>query len=169
MGWIDVALFNVTPVLIVMSILAVLAPPLRRLGAWRGIGLAWLATFLLTLVVALTNLGGWSLDCSWLGSVRTGVTGVTALGVGPPCTGSNGFPSWLVALPAVVGIGILLAVLARRAPSGSAAVRATVGLTVLSAVVIALGQVSEGVALFVFFAALGAIYAWPRLRPGAAG
>ena len=110
MDWLDALLANVFPVLIVMSLVAVLVPALRRGGAWRGIGVAWLAT----LLIAVTHPNERSLSCDGLGVLRTAPTGVTAMNAGAPCTGTNSLPLGLVALPSLIGIGILLAWLGRH-------------------------------------------------------
>ena len=166
MDWLATALLNVASVLVVMSLLAVLLPPLRSLGAWRAIGLAWLATFGLTLVVALTHLDQWSLSCSWLGLIRTGVSDVTAINpnLGEPCSSANGISPWLVALPPLVGIGILLARLGRHAPTSLAGTQAMAALTAVSVAIIGLGQISEALALLLLAAVLAGVYGWPRLQ-----
>ena len=163
MVWLDAVLRQVMPVFVVLSLLLILVPSLRRKGSWRGVGAAWLAVFAIALVVAVTHLNALSLDCSWLNLLRTGVTGVTALNASGPCSGGNSLSPWLVALPPLIGIGILLAWVWRHTRPAVSAMRMVAGLTAIAVVVIALGQVSEPLALLFAAVVAAAAYDWPRL------
>jgi hypothetical protein len=161
----DSVLLNLGPVLIVMSTLAIISPSLRRAGSWRGIGAAWLATFVVALAVALTHLDDWGLSCE-IGLLRIAPTTVGAINPGEPCSGTNSLPPWLVALPPLVGIAILLAWAWRHTRPASAALR-TVAVVIAGAVVIVgIGLLLDpNAALFAIVAVGVAAYAWPRYRP----
>ncbi len=163
MDWLDALLANVGPVFIVMSLLAIVIPTLRRSGSWRGIGAAWLATFVVTLLVAVTHLDEWSLDCN-MGVLRTGVTGGTLLNPGGSCTSANSLPPWLVALPPLVGIAILLAWVWRHTRPLPATLRTVAALIATAVVIVGLGQVNVNAALLAVVLVAAAVYAWPRLR-----
>jgi hypothetical protein len=126
---------NLMPMFIVMSALAIFL--VRRSGLWRGIGGAWLATFVIVLAIVILS-PDWSIDCGLLGAMRSGVGHVTAINPSPNgCVGDNSLPLWLVALPPLVGIGI-------------------------AAVLV--GQLNENLALLFVVAVAAAAYAWPRLQ-----
>ena len=165
MDWLDALLVNVGSLFIVMSLLVVIVPSLRRGGSWRGIGAAWLATFVVTLLVAFTHLDDWALDCN-LGVLRSGVTGGTLqlLNPGEPCTNANGLPLWLVALPPLIGIAILLAWVWRHTRPMPATLRTIGALIAMAVVIVALGQVNANLALLAMVVIAAAAYAWPRLR-----
>lgn len=163
MDWLDALLVNVGSVFIVMSLLAIIIPSLRRSGSWRGIGAAWLATFVVTLLVAVTHPDDWALDCN-LGVLRTGVTGGTLLNPGEPCTDANNLPLWLVALPPLVGIAILLAWVWRHTRPLPATLRTVAALIATAVVIVGLGQVNANAALLGVVVVAAAVYARPRLR-----
>lgn len=163
MGWLDALLLNVLPVFIVMSLLAVVIPSLRRSGSSRGIAAAWLATFVVALLIAVTHPNEWALSCNG-GLLRTAPTGVTALDVSEPCSNWNGLPLWLVALPPLIGIAILLAWVWRHTRPLPATLRTVAALTAMAVVIVGLGQVNENAALLSVVAVAAAAYAWPRLR-----
>jgi len=164
MSWLDGVLLQVLPVLILMSLVLVLAPSLRRKGSWRAIGAAWLAVFAISLLIFVTRPNDVELSCQWLRLVPTGVTSFTALNASEPCSASNSLAMWLVALPPLTGIAILLAWIWRNTRPAVAALRTIGAVTAISVVSIALGQVSEGLALLFVAAVVAAAYAWPRLQ-----
>jgi hypothetical protein len=162
-AWFDGLLLSALPVFIVMSILAVLVPWLRSSGSWRGIGAAWLAAFVVALLIAVTHPNEWALSCNWP-LIRTGVTGVAAINPDGPCSGTNALSSWLVALPPLSGIAVLLAWVGRNSGPLPATMRTVGALTAMAVAIVALAQVSQAVALL-FVVAVGlAAYAWPRLK-----
>ncbi|MCJ7710845.1 MAG: hypothetical protein MUQ32_08435 [Chloroflexi bacterium] len=163
MDWLDALLVNMGSVFIVMSLLAIIIPSLRRSGSWRGIGAAWLVTVAVTLLVAFTHLDDWALDCN-LGVLRSGVTGGTLLNPGEPCTGANSLPPWLVALPPLIGIAILLAWVWRHTPPLPATLRTVGALIATAVVIVGLGQVNANAALLAVVVVAVAVFAWPRLR-----
>lgn len=160
----DAVMLNVTPVLIVMSLLAIFTPSLRSTGVWRGIGAGWLATFVAALLVAVTHLDEWTLQCG-IGMLRIAPTGVAATNVGERCGGANNLPLWLVALPPLIGIAILLAWVWRHTRPASAMLRTVAGLTAGAIVIVAVGLVVDpNAALFAVVAVGVTTYAWPRIR-----
>jgi hypothetical protein len=170
MVWLDDVVLQLMPVFIVMTLLAVLIPSVRRSVAWRGIGAAWLAVVVVVAVIAITNPDSWDLSCDRLGMVRTTVTHATQLGADGPCAATNNLPLWLLALPPLAGMGVLLAWVARRMRPLQTAVRAMAALSFMAAVTIGVGQVSEGLALGFLAAIVVVVYVWPRLettRPAA--
>jgi hypothetical protein len=161
--WPDDVLLNALPVLFVMSILALAMPAVRPGRPWGGVGRAWLVVFIAAIVVALTNPDGWSLSCN-LSLVRTGVTEVTHIGTFEPCTAANDLPLWLVALPPLLGIGVLLAWVWRHTAPGEVALRVGVGLTALAIAIVVMGHFSQLAALLLVVALAAFTYAWPRIR-----
>jgi hypothetical protein len=163
MVWVDAVLLNVMPAFVVMSVLAVLAPSLRRSGSWRGIGVAWLATLGVGLLVAVTHPNDWSLNCPGL-LLRTGATGVATMNPTGPCTGWNGLPPWLGALPPLLGIAILLGSVWRQTRPLSATLRTIAALAAVTVAIVGLGRVNQNAALFAVVTVAAADYIWPRLR-----
>jgi hypothetical protein len=165
MAWLDDLALNVMPVFVVMSVLALAMPAVRPRRPWRGVGLAWLAVFVAAIAVAVTNPDGWSISCSF-GLVRTGVTSATHVGTFEPCTGANHLAPWLVALPPLLGIGVLLAWVWRHAAPGAVALRMGMTLTALAIAVEGVAYVSQVAALLLLVAlvAFAYAYAWPRIR-----
>jgi hypothetical protein len=162
-SWPDEVLVNALPVLFVMSILALAMPAVRPGRPWGGIGRAWLVVFVAAIAVAVTNPDGWSMSCNF-GLIRTGVTEVTNVGNLEPCTAANHLPLWLVALPPLLGIGVLLAWVWRHTAPGSVALRVAVGLTVLAIAIVIAAHVSQLAALLLVVALAVFSYAWPRIR-----
>jgi hypothetical protein len=163
-GLLDTVVLNLTPMLIVMSVLAIFL--LHRSGLWRGIGSAWLATFLISLGIAVLYPNYWSMDCGWLSLVRSGVGHVTALNPSPnPCGSENNLPLWLLALPPLTGIVILVAWVWRHTRPSSEAMQTIAILTGCAIVAVLVGQLNENLALLFVVAVAAAAYAWPRLRP----
>jgi hypothetical protein len=161
--WPDDVLLNALPVLFVMSILALAMPAVRPGRPWGGVGRAWLVVFVAAIAVALTNPDGWSVSCNW-GLVRTGVTSVTNVGTIEPCTSANNLPPWLVALPPLLGIGVLLAWVWRHTAPGAVALRIAVALTALAIAIVSTGHVSQLAALLLVVALAAFSYGWPRIR-----
>jgi hypothetical protein len=159
----DDVVLNVMPVFVVISVLALAMRAVRPRRPWRGVGLAWLVVFVAAVAVALTNPDGWSLSCSF-GLVRTGVTSATNIGAFEPCTGANHLAPWLVALPPLLGIGVLLAWVWRHAAPGPVALRMGVTLTALAIAVVSAAYVSQVAALLLLVALVAFAYAWPRIR-----
>jgi hypothetical protein len=163
-GLLDTVVLNLTPMLIVMSVLAIFL--VHRSGLWRGIGGAWLATFLISLGIAVLYPNYWSMDCGWLSLVRSGVGHVTALNPSPnPCGSENNLPLWLLALPPLTGIVILVAWVWRHTRPSSEAMQTIAILTGCAIVAVLVGQLNENLALLFVVAVAAAAYAWPRLRP----
>jgi hypothetical protein len=163
MAWLDNVLLNALPVFIVMSILALTVPAARPRRPLGGVGLAWLVVFVAAIAVAVTNPDGWSMTCN-TGLVRTGVTNVTSFGTLQPCTGANYLPIWLVALPPLLGIGVLLAWVWRHTAPGAVALRVAGALTALAIAVVGVAYVSEFAALLLVLALAAIPYLWPRIR-----
>jgi hypothetical protein len=161
--WSDEALVNALPVLFVMSILALAMPLVRPVRPWGGVGLAWLVVFLAAIAVAVTNPDGWSMSCNF-GLVRTGVTSATNIGTLEPCTAANNLPLGLVALPPLLGIGVLLAWVWRHTNPGFVALRVAVGLTVLAIAIVIAAHVTQLAALLLVVALSAFSYTWPRIR-----
>ena len=160
----DAVLLNVTPVLIVISLLALFTPSLRSAGVWRGIGAGWLATFIAALLVAVTHLDQWTLSCG-IGMLRIAPTGVAATSVGERCGGANDLPLWLVALPPLIGIAILLAWVWRHIRPAAATARTVAVLIAGAVVIVGVGLLLDpNAALFAVVAIGVATYAWPRVR-----
>jgi hypothetical protein len=163
MTWLDTVVFNLTPMLIVMSIVAIFV--VHRPGLWRGIGGAWLAMLVISVAIAVLYPNYWSMDCGWLGLLRTGVGHVTAINPSfQECSSGNNLPLWLVALPPLIGITILLAWVWRHTrPSPEA--MPTIGILAGSAIAaVLLGQLNENLALLFVVAVAAALYAWPRMQ-----
>ena len=161
----DAVLLNMTPLLIVMSLLAILTPSLRSAGVWRGIGAGWLATFIAALLVAVTHLDEWTLRCG-IGLLRIAPTGVAATNVGERCGGSNDLPLWLVALPPLIGIAILVAWVWRHTRPAAVTLLTVAALTAGAVVIVVVGLVLDpNAALFAVILVGVASYAWPRIRP----
>jgi hypothetical protein len=163
MAWFDNVLLNALPVFIVMSILALAVPAARPRRPWSGVLLAWLVVFVASIAVAVTNPDGWSMTCN-TGLVRTGVTHVTSFGTLQPCTGANYLPLWLVALPPLLGIGVLLAWVWRHTAPSAVALRVAVTLTALAIAVVGVAYVSELAALLLVVALAAFPYVRSRIR-----
>jgi hypothetical protein len=164
MAWLDTLVLNLTPMLIVMSVLAIFV--VRRPGLWRGILGAWVATVVIALAIAALYPNYWSMDCGWVNLLRTGVTDVTAVNPGPnPCGSANSLPLWLVALPPLVGITILLAWVWRHTRPSPEAMQTIAILTGCAIGAVLVAQLNENFALLFVVAIAAAAYAWPRLRP----
>lgn len=164
----DAVALNLTPMLIVMSVLALFV--VRRSGLWRGIAGAWLATVVIGLAIAVLYPNAWSMDCGWLGLLRTGVGQVTAINPSfQECSSGNNLPLGLVALPPLIGIVILLAWVWRHVRPPAEATQ-TIGILAGGAIAaVLLGQLNENLALLFVVAVAAAAYLWPRLqRPHAA-
>lgn len=160
---VDVPLLNALPALIALSILVAVHPVTRRLRPWRGIGAAWLLTFIATLVIAFTHRDEWSLTCHAL--LAPGHFIPTT----EPCTASSSLPLWLTALPSLIGIAVIVAWVFRTVRPMEVALR-TIGLLAIVVVaILALAQLSPNAALLAFLLAAVAIYAWPRFRRVATG
>jgi hypothetical protein len=163
MAWLDAVTLNLMPMLIVISILAIFV--VRQPGLWRGIGAAWLATFVIALAIAALYPNSWSMDCGLLGVIRSGVGHVTV--VNPslnPCGSDNNLPLWLVAVPPLVGVVILLAWVwrhTRPSPEAMQKIAILAGCAILAVLV---GQLNENLALLFVVAVAAAAYAWPRLQ-----
>jgi hypothetical protein len=163
MEWVAVLLLQALPALIVLSVLLVLVPSLRRQGSWRGIGFAWLAVFIGTLIIAVTHPNEWSLSCRQL---------PPAPGVffpSEPCTASNTLPVWMSALPVLVGIAILLVWVLRSIHPVEAALRMIGILVVVTAGILGVAQLNPNVALLLLLAAAVFAFAWPRIQEERAG
>jgi hypothetical protein len=161
--WPDDVLLNALPVLFVMSILALAMPAVRPGRPWGGVGRAWLVVFVAAIAVAITNPDGWSISCS-LRLVRTGVTSATNIGTLEPCTAANNLPLWLVALPSLLGIGVLLAWVWRHTAPGAVVLRIAVALPALAIAIVSTGHVSQLAALLLVVALVAFTYGWPRIR-----
>jgi hypothetical protein len=163
--WLDVVLMNLLPAFAVMSILALAMPAVRPHRAWTGVGLAWLVVVGVTAVVAITNQDSWSLSCSF-GLVRSGVgaDGVAHPGSFTPCTSTNSLPLWLVALPALLGIGVLLSWTWRHTRPMEVALRTLAGLVALAAITVGVAQLNPNAALLMLVALVAMSHAWPRIR-----
>jgi hypothetical protein len=163
MAWLDSVVLNLTPLLIAMSILAIFL--VRRPGLWRGIGGAWLAVVFIALAIAVLYPSYWSMDCGWLGLVRSGVGQVTAINPSlNPCGSSNNLPLWLLALPPLIGIAILMAWIWRHTRPSPEAMQTIGILTGCALAAVLLGQLNENLALLFVVAVAAAAYAWPRLQ-----
>lgn len=162
MDWLDALLLDAVPALAVMSILALFIPTGKGLGVWRGIGLAWLAAFVVGLVIAFTNPDGWNLSCKL--PILPGSYAPTS----DPCHGSTSLDAWISALPALAGIAILVGWYLRNVRPWSRAA-AVLGLLVgLTVVIFGVAQIDPNLGLLVLVIAVAALYAWPRLpRPAA--
>ena len=163
MDWLDDVFLNALPVFIVMSILALAVPAARPRRPWGGVGLAWLVVFVASIAVAVTNPDGWSISCN-IGLVRTGVTHVTSVGTLQPCSGTNHLALWLVALPPLLGIGVLLAWVWRHTAPRAVARRVTVALTALAIAVVGVAYVSELAALLLVVALAASPYVRSYIR-----
>jgi hypothetical protein len=119
-------------------------------------------TFLAALVVALTHLDDWTLRCG-IGLTRIAPTGVAATNVGDPCRGTSDLPLWLVALPPLIGIGILLAWIWRHARSAPTALRTVAALVAGSLVIVGIGLLDANAALFTLVGLGVVVYAWARI------
>ncbi len=162
MSWLDAVLLQLSPALVVLSVLLVIVPSLRRRGSWRGIGAAWLATFVVTVLVAVTHPDGWTLNCDGLGILPGGWYIVA--GSNAPCTASNALPPWLVALAPLAGITILVAWVGRHTRPLPIAARTVGGLAAVVVFIIALGQVNGNAALLAVIVVAAAAWFWPRVR-----
>ena len=163
MTWLDTVVLNLTPMLIVMSVLAIFV--VRRSGLRRGIGGAWLATIVIGLAIAVLYPNYWAMDCGWLGLLRTGVGHVTAINPSfQECSSGNNLPLWLVALPPLVGITILLAWVWRHVRPSAEAMQAIAILAGCAIVAVLLGQLNENLALLFVVAVAAATYLRPRLQ-----
>ena len=163
MAWIDAFLLGALPLLIVMSILALAMPAVRPRRIWAGLGLAWVIVFVAALLIAFTNTEGWSLTCN-LSSARTPLGGFMNAGRGEPCVGGSHLNLWLVALPPLLGIGVLLLWVLRNAGPAADALRTAAVLTALSVVTVAIEQLNQNAALVLVVALAALNYAWPRIR-----
>jgi hypothetical protein len=159
MEWTDALLLNALPALVVLSILVVLFPSLRRRGSWRGIGAAWLAAVVTGLLVAVTHVDEWGLSCNGLPRIPG-----YYIPTNEPCTGTSGLPLWLSALPLLVGIAVLLAWVLRNIRPAPAALRTIVVLAGFTAAILLLGQLNPNAALLLILALAVATFAWPRLQ-----
>jgi hypothetical protein len=162
-GWLSTVVLSLAPMLIVMSVLAIFV--VRRSGLWRGIGAAWLATLVVALAIAVLYPNYWSLDCGWLGVIRSGVGQVTV--VNPslnPCGMDNNLPLWLVALPPLVGIVILLVWVWRHTRPSPEAIEKIAILAGSAILAVLMGQVNENLALLFVVAVAAGTYIWPRLQ-----
>jgi hypothetical protein len=163
MDRVDVLLLQALPALIVLSVLLVIFPSLRQRGSWRGIGLAWLAVFVGTLIVAVTHPNEWSLSCRQLPPAPR------AFFPNEPCTASNTLPIWLTTLPVLIGIAILLVWVLRSIRPIEAALR-MIGILVLgTAGILGVAQLNPNVALLLLLAAAVFAFAWPRIQEERAG
>jgi hypothetical protein len=162
-AWLDTVVLNLTPMLIVMSVLAsfVVHPG----GLWRGIGGAWLAVVVIAFAIAVLYPDYWSLDCGRLGLNRTLFGPVTVTNPSlNPCEFDNSLPLWLIALPPLIGIVILMAWVWRHTRPSPEAMR-TIGILTGSAILAVLvGQLNENLALPFVVAVAAAAYALPRLQ-----
>jgi hypothetical protein len=163
MSWLDVALLSASPLLVVMSVVALALPAARPVRPIAGVSLAWLIAFAAGTVVALMNLDRWRLDCT-IGVFRTGVTGGMAVGGHEPCAGSNNLPLSLVALPAALGIAVLLAWVWRHTTPAAVALRTSAVLVGVGLAGVALGRLNGNLALLLIVGLVAASYAWPWLR-----
>ena len=163
MAWIDTVLLSALPVLIVMSILALAMPAMRPGRVWAGLGLAWLVAFGTALLIAFTNPEGWSLTCN-LSPTRTPLMGFMNSGRGEPCVGGSHLSLWLVALPPLLGMGVLLAWVVRNRGPAADALRTAATLTALSIATIVVAQLNPNAALLLVVALAALNYAWPRIR-----
>ena len=162
MAWLDTVVANLTPILLVMSLLALFV--VRRNGLWRGIGGAWLATVVIALGLAVLFPGYWSLDCGWQNLLRSGVGHVTVLNPSPSvCGGDNYLPLWLAALPPLTGIVILASWVWRHTRPAAAAIQSIAILAGCAVVAVGVGQLNENLALLFVVAVAAATEAWPRL------
>ncbi len=150
MGWLDA-----TPVFLLISVMSLLSPSLRRQGAWRWVGTAWLAVIAATFAIAFLNPNGWAINCNWLVLTRTGVTDVTATGIGP-CQYTNNLPLWIAELPQLIGIAILLGWAWWTTHPARAAFRTVGALAGIAVAIHGLAQVSQPAA-WLFAAAVAAI------------
>jgi hypothetical protein len=157
----DIPLVNALPALIALSILVAVHPVTRRLRPWRGIGAAWLLTFVATFVVAATHPNEWSLTCHQLLA-----PGQHFIPAAQPCDAANSLPIWMTAMPSLVGIAVLVAWVLRSVQPFEAALRTTGVLVAVVVAILAIGQLSPNAALLAFLLGAIAIYAWPR-REGA--
>ena len=167
MSWLDALLLQLSPALVVLSLLLVIIPSLRRPGSWRGIGAAWLAAVVVALLIAVTHPDGWALNCDRLGVLPGGwyiESGPTA-----PCTAANTLPSWLVALPPLVGIAILVVWVGRHIHPLTIAARIISALAAEVAFIVGLGQVNGNAALLAMIVVAAAAWSWPRFRWRPAG
>ncbi|MGZ6214545.1 MAG: hypothetical protein ACXWMG_06310 [Candidatus Limnocylindria bacterium] len=163
MAWLDTVVLNLTPMLIVMTVLAIFV--VRRPGVWRGILGAWLATVVIALAIAVLYPNYWSLDCGLQNLLRTGVGQVTLLNPSlNPCGSDNNLPLWLLALPPLAGITILLTWVWRHARPSPEAIQTIAILTGCAIVAVLVGQLNENLALLFVVAVAVAAYAWPRLQ-----
>jgi hypothetical protein len=163
MEWVDVLLLQALPALIVLSVLVVIVPSLRRQRWWRGVGLAWLAVFVGTLIVAVTHRNEWSLSCRQLPPAPR------AFFPNEPCTASNTLPIWLTTLPVLIGIAILLVWVLRNIHPVEAALRMIGILVAVTAGILGVGQLNPNVALLLLLAAAVFSFAWPRIQQERAG
>jgi hypothetical protein len=160
---VDELLLQALPALIVLSVLAVIVPSLRRQRWWRGVGLAWLAVFVGTLIVAVTHPNEWSLSCRQLPPAPR------AFFPNEPCTASNTLPIWLTTLPVLIGIAILLVWVLRSIRPIEAAL-GLIGILVLgTAGILGVAQLDANVALLLLLTAAVFAFAWPRIQRERAG
>jgi hypothetical protein len=162
-AWLDTVVLSLTPMLIVMSVLATFV--VRRSGLWRGILGAWLATVVIALAIAFLYPNNWSLDCGWLNLLRSGVGHVTAINPSHnPCSNDNNLPLWLLALPPLIGIVILIAWVWRHIRPSPEAMQTIAILTGCAILAVVVGQLNENLALLFVVTVAAAAYAWPRLQ-----
>jgi len=162
-AWLETVVLSLTPMLIVMSVLAIFV--VRRSGLWRGILGAWLATVVIALAIAVLYPDNWSLDCGWLNAIRSGVGRVSAINPSHnPCSSENDLPLWLLALPPLIGMVTLIAWVWRRIRPSPEAMQTIAILTGCAVLAVLVGQLNENLALLFVVAVAAAAYAWPRLQ-----
>jgi len=157
MEWVDALLVNAFTTLVVLSMVVVLWPPLRRRVSWRGIGAAWLAAFVTALVIAVTHPNAWDLSCPQLPA-------------GPrvffprdvPCSGTSSLPLWMSELPMLIGIAVLLVWVFRSTRPVGAGLRTSAVLIAVTAGIVALGQFNPNLALLVVVLLAVGAFVWAR-------
>ena len=151
---------NAFPMFLVMAVLALAMPIARPVRPWAGVGIACVAGLGGTLVATLASWDPSAIDCAWnlLGSKARGASGQAL------CPGSDPVPLALAALPAILGIVVLLAWIWRHTTPAAQALRTATTLVACAAAVVLVGQVNANLGLLTLVVLIGGGYVWLWIR-----